>query len=199
MSAKRKPQDAAVRDDDDEEQPPVKRNHSLDFNAHAPWLQDSRPHQEWRTLGNPAVQTSLPLANMVTAVQDLIDPEFDPLIAILDEEPRFLKPLPSRIEAEDLEFLRIRGALAIPESWLRNELLRCYIKWVHSFMPVLNLQKFLLCVTQNDPNGEISLLLFQAVMFVATAFVDFKHLHAAGYATRKSARNAFYTRLRVGG
>lgn len=196
LSGKRKSQDPSPRHEDDE-QPPAKKSHTLEFNARAPWLHESRPKREWRTLGIPAVQPSLPLSNMVTAVQDLIDPEFDPLIAILDDEPRFLKPLPPRMDAEDLEFLRIRGALSIPESGLRNELLRCYIKWVHSFMPVLNLQKFLFAIAQNDSDGNISLLLFQAVMFVATAFIDFKHLHDAGYATRKSARNAFYSRLRV--
>ncbi|KAE8133998.1 fungal-specific transcription factor domain-containing protein [Aspergillus pseudotamarii] len=176
---------------------PVAKRNSLGYDARTPWLQDSKPPPTWRTLGNRAVRPSLPLENMVAAVQDLIDPDFDPLIAILDEEPRFLKPLPSHISPEDLEFLRFRGALSIPESGLRNELLRCYIKWVHSFMPVLNLQDFLRCVAENDPNGNISLLLFQAVMFVATAFVDLKHLQDAGYATRKIARSAFYTRLRL--
>lgn len=180
-----------------EDVPVAKRGNSLGYNAHAPWLQESRPSKGWRTLGDRAVHSSLPLANMVSTVQDLIDPDFDPLIAILDDEPRFLKPLPPRISPEDLEFLRFRGALTIPESGLRNELLRCYIKWVHSFMPVLNLQEFLRCVAENDPNGNISLLLFQAVMFVSTAFVDLKHLQDAGYSTRKSARSAFYTRLRV--
>lgn len=177
--------------------PVARRDSVLGYNAHAPWLQDARPSKGWRTLGDRAVHASLPLANMVSTVQDLIDPDFDPLIAILDDEPRFLKPLPPRISPEDLEFLRFRGALTIPESGLRNELLRCYIKWVHSFMPVLNLQEFLRCVVENDPNGNISLLLFQAVMFVATAFVDLKYLQDAGYSTRKSARSAFYTRLRV--
>ncbi|KAA8645597.1 hypothetical protein EYZ11_001810 [Aspergillus tanneri] len=175
----------------------VERSNSLEYNAYAPWLQDSRQSREWRTLGDHAVRSSMPLANMVSAVRELIDPDFDPLIAILDEEPRFLKPLPPRIAPEDLEFLRFRGALSIPESGLRNELLRCYIKWVHSFMPVLNLQEFLRCIAENDLNGNISLLLFQAVMFVATAFVDLKHLQAAGYTTRKSARSAFYTKLRL--
>lgn len=170
----------------------------LGYNAHAPWLHDAKPSRAWRTLGDRAVPPSLPLANMVSTVQDLIDPDFDPLVAILDDEPRFLKPLPSRIAPEDLEFLRFRGALSIPESELRNELLRCYIKWVHSFIPVINLQEFLRCVAENDPKGNISLLLFQAVMFVATAFIDFKHLQAAGYSSRKQARNAFYTPLRVG-
>ncbi|KAF7594383.1 hypothetical protein BBP40_009364 [Aspergillus hancockii] len=193
MSTKRTVSDAGIHYGE----PVAKRNNSLGYDARTPWLQDSKSPRAWRTLGTRAVQPSLPLENMVSAVQDLIDPDFDPLIAILDEEPLFLKPLPSRIAPEDLEFLRFRGALSIPESGLRNELLRCYIKWVHSFMPVLNLQDFLGYIAENDPNGNISLLLFQAVMFVATAFVDLKHLQDAGYATRKTARSAFYTRLRL--
>ncbi|KAL5334857.1 fungal-specific transcription factor domain-containing protein [Aspergillus crustosus] len=178
---------------------PAKRRASnvLGYNAHTPWLHESRYSASRRSIGTRAHAPSLPLANMVSTVQDLLDPDFDPLIAILDEEPRFLKPLPPRISAEDLEFLRFRGALAIPEKGLRTELLRCYVKWVHSFLPVLNLQEFLRSVAENEQDGNISLLLFQAVMFVATAFVDMKHLQAAGYTTRKSARNAFYTRLRL--
>ncbi|CAL5869241.1 uncharacterized protein PFLUO_LOCUS3469 [Penicillium psychrofluorescens] len=177
---------------------PVAKRHSLaSYDPQTPWLNETKPSGAWGRMANPAVRSSLPLDNMVSAVQDLIDPDFDPLTAILDEEPRFLKPLPSAIAPEDLEFLRFRGALSIPESGIRNELLRCYIKWVHSFMPVLNLQEFLRCVAENDPEGNVSLLLFQAVMFVGTAFVDLKHLQAAGYSTRKSARNAFFTRLRL--
>ncbi|PWY77091.1 Zn(II)2Cys6 transcription factor [Aspergillus heteromorphus CBS 117.55] len=193
LATKRTPGQADI----DGDKPVAKRSNSLSYNAHAPWLQDSRPSRTWRTLGDRGVRSSLPLENMVSTVRDLIDPDFDPLIAILDDEPRFLKPLPDRIPPEDLEFLRFRGALSVPETGLRNELLRCYIKWVHSFMPVVNLQEFLRSVAENDPNGNISLLLFQAVMFVATAFIDFHHLQAAGFATRKSARSAFFTRLRL--
>ncbi|KAJ5273847.1 hypothetical protein N7478_008972 [Penicillium angulare] len=179
-------------------EPTTKRHSISGYDPQTPWLYETtKPRNGRRTLGDPAVQHSLPLANMVSAVQDLIDPDFDPLTAILDEEPRFLKPLPARIAPEDLEFLRFRGALTIPESGLRNELLRSYIKWVHSFMPVLNLQELLRRVAENDPDGNISVLLFQAVMFVGTAFVDLQHLQDAGYSTRKEARNAFFTRLRL--
>ncbi|KAL4878271.1 fungal-specific transcription factor domain-containing protein [Aspergillus karnatakaensis] len=194
MAAKRKQSDTGFGDGG----PTLKRTSNvLGYNAHTPWLHESRFSASRRSIGNRAHAPSLPLANMVSTVQELLDPDFDPLIAILDEEPRFLKPLPSRISSEDLEFLRFRGALTIPENGLRTELLRCYINWVHSFLPVLDLQNFLRCVAENDPDGNVSLLLFQAVMFVATAFVDLKHLQAAGYTTRKSARNAFYTRLRL--
>lgn len=179
------------------QEPTAKRHHLHGYDPQAPWLHESEPTGIWRTRGNPDVQHAMPLSNMVSAVQDLIDPDFDPLTAMLDDEPRFLKPLPARIAPEDLEFLRFRGALSLPESGLRDELLRCYIQWVHSFMPVLNLQEFLRCVAENDPEGNVSILLFQAVMFVGTAFVDLKHLQDAGYSTRKSARNAFFTRLRV--
>ncbi|KAJ5233347.1 uncharacterized protein N7469_005113 [Penicillium citrinum] len=177
---------------------PGKRHHLQEsYDLQAPWLYETKKQSGWSRMGNPAVQSSLPLANMVSAVQDLIDPDFDPLTAILDEDPRFLKPLPDCIAPEDVEFLRFRGALSIPESGLRNELLRSYIQWVHSFMPVLNLQELLRCVAENDPNGNVSVLLFQAIMFVGTAFVDLQHLLDAGYATRKDARSAFFTRLRL--
>ncbi|CAG8903159.1 unnamed protein product [Penicillium egyptiacum] len=181
----------------DSQEPTDKCHHLRGYDPQSPWLHESEPARIWRTRGNPDVQHSMPLSNMVSAVQDLIDPDFDPLTAMLDDEPRFLKPLPARIAPEDLEFLRFRGALSLPESGLRDELLRCYIQWVHSFMPVLNLQEFLRCVAENDPEGNVSILLFQAVMFVGTAFVDLKHLQEAGYSTRKSARNAFFTRLRL--
>ncbi|KAJ5895596.1 hypothetical protein N7495_007287 [Penicillium taxi] len=174
----------------------VKRHLSQGYDPQTPWLHETKALPGWQNLSHP-VHESMPLANMVSAVQDLIDPDFDPLIAILDEEPRFLKPLPTRVCPEDLEFLRFRGALSIPETGLRNELLRSYIQWVHSFMPVLNLQELLRCVAENDSAGNVSIVLFQAIMFVGTAFVDLKYLQAAGFSTRKSARNAFYTRLRL--
>ncbi|KAL2004142.1 hypothetical protein VTN02DRAFT_6239 [Thermoascus thermophilus] len=154
------------------------------------------PSRPWRTLGTPAVPSSLPLSNLVSAVQQLIDPDFDPHRPVGDE-PRYLKPWPSRIAPEDVDYLRHRGALAIPETELRDELLRCYVQWVHNFMPMLDLRHFLRCVVENDPSGHISLLLFQAVMFAGTAFVDREHLQAAGYATRKSARKAFFTRVKL--
>ncbi|KAL1967802.1 hypothetical protein VTN77DRAFT_2491 [Rasamsonia byssochlamydoides] len=151
----------------------------------------------WRTLGTRAVPSSLPLANMVTVVQELIDPDFHPVIEALDNSPRFLKPLPSRIPVEDIEYLRSKGALTIPEPPLRNELLRAYVQWVHNFIPLLDLHEFLRSIAENDPDANISLLLFQAVMFAGTAFVDLEHLQAAGFATRRDARKAFFMRTRL--
>jgi hypothetical protein len=137
---------------------------------------------------------------MTDAVRELIDPDFHPEFEQFlfgDESPRFLKPLSSRIASEDVEFLRSKGALTIPKPSLRKELLKAYVQWVYSSLPVLDLHSFLAAVAQNDPDANISLLLFQAVMFAGTAFVNIRHLQAAGFKTRREARKAFFNNTRV--
>ena len=159
-----------------------------------------RRNSSWRVMGDSAVPSSLPLANMTDAVRELIDPDFHPELEQLmldDEPPRFLKPISSRIASEDVDYLRLKGALTIPEPSLRKELLKAYVQWVDSSLPVLDLHSFLEAVARNDPDANISLLLFQAVMFAGTAFVDLKHLQAAGFKTRREARKAFFHNARV--
>jgi hypothetical protein len=52
-------------------------------------------------------------------------------------------------------------------------------------------------IVENDGIHRLSLLLFQAVMFAGTAFIDLKHLQAAGYPNRKAARKVFFQRARL--
>ena len=112
--------------------------------------------------------------------------------------PHYFKPLPSRITPDDIEYLDRKGALSIPGTTLRNELLRAYVEYVHGYMPLLDLHEFLGPLERHGgATQSISLLLFQAVMFAGTAFVDLKHLRHAGYASRKEARKAFFVKARV--
>ena len=111
--------------------------------------------------------------------------------------PRYVRPVPQSIMSEDLAYLNQRGAFMIPETSLRNELLRCYVQFVHPYLPLLDLQEFLATVEKNDPNDTLSLLLFQAVMFAATGFVDMRYLLAQGYDSRKAARRAFFQRAKL--
>ncbi|WEW59041.1 hypothetical protein PRK78_004509 [Emydomyces testavorans] len=108
-----------------------------------------------------------------------------------------LRPLPPKFQEADIDYLEAKGALTIPEIELRNELLRSYIQWVHTYMPLLELDDFLRIIFRNDGSQQLSLLLFQAVMFAGTAFIDIKHLYAAGFETRKAARKAFFQRARL--
>jgi hypothetical protein len=98
----------------------------------------------------------------------------------------------------DIDYLLAKGALSFPPVPVRNALLRSYIEFVHPYMPLVELHQFLGIVDQGDgQNGRVSLLLFQAVMFAGTAFVDMESLLRAGYATRKAARKAYFQKARV--
>ena len=112
--------------------------------------------------------------------------------------PRFIKPLPVKIGPEEISYLEKKGALTIPKGTLRSEMLRAYVEFVHPYMPLLDLHDFLTVIDRSDGSkGKVSLILFQAVMFAGSAFVDMSHLRAAGYATRKEARKDFFQKTRV--
>ncbi len=111
--------------------------------------------------------------------------------------PRYIRFLPSHIGIDDLGYLAKKDALTIPSDELRGRLLQHYIQYVHPFMPILDLEDFLSRIAQPDRSKPISLLLFQAVMFVSITFVPIEHLHAAGFKSRKSARKIFFQRARL--
>ncbi|KAH7378156.1 cutinase transcription factor 1 alpha [Cadophora sp. MPI-SDFR-AT-0126] len=121
-----------------------------------------------------------------------------PPVLLKHQLPAYLKPLPPRMTSVDIDYLFAKGALSLPDTPVRNALLRAYCEFVHPYMPLLEIHHVL--EIMNDPSGEsgkISLLLFQAIMFAGTAFVDMGHLHAAGYTNRKAARKAFFQKARV--
>ena len=112
--------------------------------------------------------------------------------------PPFLRPLPSKIAPEDVSYLQAKGALTLPAVPLQNALLQAYVEYVHPYMPLMDLHPFLNIVnSRNGFNGQMSLLLYHAVLFSSTAFVDMKRLREAGYTSRKAARKAFFQKTRV--
>jgi hypothetical protein len=111
--------------------------------------------------------------------------------------PNYIQAIPPRIMTEDLEYLQKKGAFHIPELALRNELLRCYVQYVHPFAPILDLEEFLGIVNKDEATDTVSLLLFQAVMFAGTAYIDMRYLLAQGYMTRKAARKAFFDKVKL--
>ncbi|KAJ4109057.1 Cutinase transcription factor 1 beta [Fusarium oxysporum] len=112
--------------------------------------------------------------------------------------PAFLRPLPNKIAPEDVDYLKIKGALSVPTLPLQNALLQAYVEYVHPYMPLMDLNHFLGIINSRDgKNGQTSLFLYQAVMFAASAFVDMKYLREGGYTTRKAARKSFFQKTRL--
>jgi hypothetical protein len=110
--------------------------------------------------------------------------------------PPYIRPPSREFSADDLELLHRRGAFSIPEDELRDQLLRSFILYVYPYLPVVDLQDFLNAVEGNG-GPQISLLLFQAVMFAGTAFVDAQFLTQAGFPDRRAARVYFYNKIKV--
>ena len=111
--------------------------------------------------------------------------------------PAYIKPLPARIGAHEVVYLSNKGALTIPPLPLRNALLRAFIEFVHPFMPLLDVPDLIDSVDRSDGTNQVSLLLFQAIMFSGVAMVDAQLLRSAGYATRREARREFFQKTRV--
>lgn len=111
--------------------------------------------------------------------------------------PAFIKPLPHRFGPTDLAYLAEKDALTIPDDELRNELLRIYIYVVYAFIPCVELGTFLGPILRNNGEEQVSLILFQAVMYVSVTFVDVEYLRARGYPNRKSAQKTFFNRVRL--
>ncbi|KAG9255364.1 fungal-specific transcription factor domain-containing protein [Emericellopsis atlantica] len=140
---------------------------------------------------NPA--TNQPISNLTAQfLNSLEEPD------LASQLPAFIRPLPTRIAAEDVSYLHIKGALTLPSVGLQNALLQSYVEYVHPYMPLMDLHDFLDIVNQRDGiNGQTSLFLYHAVMFSASAFVDMKYLKEAGYTTRKAARKSFFQKTRL--
>ncbi|KIL88484.1 cutinase transcription factor 1 beta [Fusarium avenaceum] len=111
--------------------------------------------------------------------------------------PPYIRPLPLHLKPVDTEYLTAKGSLLIPDDELQCELLRLYIQYVHPFMPILDLPVFLLSVARHDAKSRVSLLLFQAVMFAAVAYIDTDYCITRGYESRRSMRKDFFERVRL--
>lgn len=111
--------------------------------------------------------------------------------------PAYIKPLPACFGFDEVKYLESKGALSIPDTKLRDKLLKAYVEFVHPYMPLLDLHSFVGVIDGNNRMEQISLLLFQSVMFAAVASVDLRHLKRAGYVTRRDARRDFFNKTRL--
>lgn len=113
--------------------------------------------------------------------------------------PPFVKsPAQGKITREGLRYLESMGALELPSRVFEKQLLLAYIEHVHPDFPMLELRDFLRRVSdRNGGYGQVSLLLYQAVMFAASAFVKLEHLSAAGFTSRRALRRAILSAAKL--
>ncbi|OQU95783.1 Fungal Zn2-Cys6 binuclear cluster domain-containing protein [Cladophialophora immunda] len=111
--------------------------------------------------------------------------------------PGFIAKLPTRVTGEDLEFLVRKGAMTIPDRSARIEILRGYLYGVHPFMPMLDFHTLSQAVLHEREDLQISLLLFQAVMFAGLHPLKSDAIKQLGFESVKQAREVFFNRVRL--
>ena len=139
----------------------------------------------------------LPIHNPRPSAQDKL-PAALPVVphgAVL-ELPTYIRRPQHCLKPQELAYLEQRGAFSIPHTALSEQLLLAFVLYVNPFLPVIDLQEFIDGV-EGKPGCEISLILFQAVMFAGTAFVDLQYLLDAGFHNRVTARAYFYEKIKV--
>ncbi|KAL2205949.1 hypothetical protein CC79DRAFT_1397931 [Sarocladium strictum] len=110
--------------------------------------------------------------------------------------PAFIRPLSRRLTTQDISYLQAKGALSVPPPECRESLIWCFFEYVYPFMPVVDLDEIVHAMQDPyAPNGGISLLLLQVILFAGTAFVPLHHIHAMGIATRQECRELFFRRV----
>jgi hypothetical protein len=112
------------------------------------------------------------------------------------ELPTYIRPASHELESGDMDFMRSRGALSIPHDTLRDQLLLAFALYVYPQLPVVNFQDVCDSI-EGKSSCKISLLLFQAIMFSGTAFVDLQALIDAGFENRLGARAYFFRKIKV--
>lgn len=117
--------------------------------------------------------------------------------ASVNDLPDFIIPLSERLEPDEIRYLSLSGALGLPDPELRNELLICYINYVHPFLPVLDLEATLGPISGSTSKEKVSLLLVQAIMYASIGFVSPGHLKRSGHVSKRSARQAYYRKVKV--
>lgn len=125
-------------------------------------------------------------------------PPVNPTHNLTSDLPSYIRPLSPDLGADEISYLRKKGALTVPEKWLREKLLQCYMECVHWHVPAVSLPKLVETIQRGDGmTGKISLMLLQAIMFTGVGFVQEEHLEAAGFTSREHAQRILFNRVKV--
>lgn len=110
--------------------------------------------------------------------------------------PSYIRCPRRNLRPDELEFLKSRGALSIPDPPLRDKLFLSFLLYVNPFLPVVDVQEVINAIG-GESGAQVSLILFQAIMFAGSTFVDFQILLDAGFENRMTARAHFFETVKA--
>ncbi|CVL07975.1 uncharacterized protein FMAN_09686 [Fusarium mangiferae] len=105
---------------------------------------------------------------------------------------------PSSLKETDTEVAKLleqRGCLHVPAKHILDEFMEKYFSYFHPLVPILDEQRFWVSYgEQGETNGDLSLFVLQAMLFVSSPYVPLKTLIGLGFRTVQEAQDEFYIR-----
>lgn len=113
-----------------------------------------------------------------------------------DTLPFIATPELGHLSALDVRFMQLNGCFDLPPMPILNELVRMYFLHTHPIAPLLDEGDFWDAFSCSS-GEKISLLLFQAMVFAACAFIPEAVAEAAGFPYPRAAAEAFYKKTKI--
>lgn len=115
-----------------------------------------------------------------------------PLPATVSDKPDNLG-YDTRLDAEEMEILKFRGAFVLPERRVSDKLIQTFFECVYPAFPIFDREQF----AQLYESNQLSLLILHAIHAVSSTMCDEDVITEAGYETRNAARKVFLKRAKA--
>jgi hypothetical protein len=116
--------------------------------------------------------------------------------------PSFIKPPSHLIEQRQLDFLGHEGALSLPDRQTQRIMVEAFAAFAFPYLPIVDLGMVLKTLQDHEDSqtvASIGLLLYQAIMYAGSSFVDTNYFRAEGgeFGSRMTARAELSRRITV--
>ncbi|KAH9903732.1 hypothetical protein F4778DRAFT_735304 [Xylariomycetidae sp. FL2044] len=104
------------------------------------------------------------------------------------------------IMPQDVNYLESQGCLRVPTREILDDFVQQYFLHVHPLLPLINEGEFweMYChAGLSSPSGNMSLVVFQAMLFSSCSFVSKSNIKALGFPSIRAARATLYRRAKL--
>ena len=115
-----------------------------------------------------------------------------PLPSTVSDKPENLG-YDARLDAEETEILKIRGAFLLPERRISDKLIQTFFECVYPAFPIFDREQFF----QLYESNQLSLLILHSVYAVASTMCEEEVIAESGFESRNAARKVFLKRAKA--
>ncbi|KAB8276361.1 hypothetical protein BDV30DRAFT_206567 [Aspergillus minisclerotigenes] len=111
--------------------------------------------------------------------------------------PYLTVPNLHRLPPSDIAYLDSQKCFNVPSGEFLETLISHYFLYVHPCLPVINEAEFWAMFRQRERGKPFSLLVFQAMLFVASSYLPVEYVKRSGAQSIISLRDTFYKRAKL--